>query len=108
MALRLAVVLLLALAVPLQAVAAVTAGVCMVLGHGDAHAHHDEEAHHSPDGKNNHCPPCVACCAAAAIAYFVPHTAVDQRVESVASAVIVSLPALAPHCLDRPPKSILA
>jgi hypothetical protein len=78
---RLIAVALLALAVPVQGMAAVAAGQCMAFGHhntagsqdGD-HAHdggegHEQAAHtqQSDDGKNAHCGPCTACCASATI-----------------------------------------
>ena len=74
--LRALAVLLLALTVPLQGMAAVTGGVCMALGqHHDAapdqhqaHAHDDGGAKHGDHGgKKSHCGPCTACCASASI-----------------------------------------
>lgn len=79
--------LAIALALPIQGVAAITAGLCMafgehhgaVSGHDDAvdhstHAHtHADEADsqaHGDEGSGNgsHCGPCAACCASASIA----------------------------------------
>ena len=79
---RLLVAFALALAIPLQGAAAVTAGICMAIGHHDAagapapHDHGAEDGHHADhsmpgdDGGSDsaHCAPCVACCAAASIA----------------------------------------
>jgi hypothetical protein len=120
--LRLLVALVLALAIPLQGAASVTAGICMATGHHDAGApaSHDHGAdatshdhgvdaadHHSAphdDGSEAaHCAPCVACCAAASIApaaqVFLP--------EDSPAAAIAALPYLhpgfLPEELDRPP-----
>jgi len=60
------VVIALALGVPLQGFAAVTAGLCMALEHHDAR----HVAAHDPG--HAHCAPCVACCVAAAISSFTP------------------------------------
>jgi hypothetical protein len=83
---RIIAVVLLALSVPVQGMAAVTAGQCMAFGHHqdgagqeDGHAgngteKHDHAAHsHSDDGAKqdgdtSHCGPCTACCASASIA----------------------------------------
>ena len=117
--LRLVIVLLVALTVPVQGIAAASAGVCMALGHhsGAASAHdygkgaHDHEgapSHHHDESKgddktNTHCPPCVSCCSAAAISSFAP-VFVPERAASVfvaaSSAPFYGVP---PHRLDRPP-----
>src|SRR5712664_2027575 len=79
-----------ALLVPLQGMAGVSAGLCMELGHhedeapatahapGSTHDHgtadrhdHNTAADEHTAG-NAHCPPCVACCAAAAISSYSP------------------------------------
>jgi hypothetical protein len=88
---RLMMVVLVALAVPLQGAAAVTAGQCMALsqqgdGGHDNHSHGQDGHHHSAsshshandggskavddqDGSGGaHCGPCTACCASASIA----------------------------------------
>jgi hypothetical protein len=89
---RLLAVLFLVITIPVQGLAAVTAGQCMALGHHDdrggqenhAHAHDGVDDHdhdqagdsHSGDtavngdegGKASHCGPCAACCASATIA----------------------------------------
>lgn len=123
--LRALVVLFVALTVPVQGMAAVTAGLCMALGqHGTQAAHedgasghvHDHGAvvlHQHDEGKgsdksshNSHCPPCVSCCAAAAIASFSPVFVPEQ----VASNLITALPepfhGVAPDRLDRPPLAL--
>jgi hypothetical protein len=87
---RLLAFALLALTLPVQGMAAVTAAQCMATGHHQDggspdhdHAGHgaDDQDHashsHSGDGsaqdrdeggKNSHCGPCTACCASASIA----------------------------------------
>ena len=75
---RLMMVVLVALAVPLQGAAAVTAGQCMSLsqdGHphsASSHSHADEGGSKAvDDGEGSggaHCGPCTACCASASIA----------------------------------------
>lgn len=88
---RLLIIVLVALAVPVQGALAVTAGQCMALtqetggghehhGHGQAadhsagssHSHADEADGNAADaeGASNgqHCGPCTACCASASIA----------------------------------------
>lgn len=121
---RLLVALTLALAIPLQGLASVTAGMCMATGHHDAgapashdhggdatsHDHGGDADHHSAphdDGSDAaHCAPCVACCAAASIApaaqVFLPE---DPPAAAVA-AVPYLHPAFLPEKLDRPPLAL--
>src|SRR5215467_2196712 len=115
-AIRSIVVLLLALAVPLQGVAVVTAGLCMAMGHHDS-GHgldnmpghggdgHDEDAaghskHSDADHSKPHCAPCVACCAATAIpsraSLFVP----DRPAASLIAAASASFTGISPDHLD--------
>src|SRR5262245_28902976 len=116
------VVLVLALAVPLQGTAAVTAGLCMAMGHHDTghgldnvpgHAagghHEDSPSHHEhsdADHSKPHCAPCVACCAATAIpsraTLFVP----DRPAASRIAAASVSFTGISPDQLDRPPLAL--
>lgn len=105
---RLLACLLLALAVPVQGVAAVAAGVCMAFGeHEHGEHHHDEHAaadeQHAAGG---HCAPCVSCCAAAAISPTLKVT-LPESVPADAIAVprywIAGAP---PDELDRPPLSL--
>ena len=122
-------VLALALAIPAQGMAAVTAGQCMAFGHhqdgggsqdhedakegadGHDHAAHshaaDSEAEQGDDGsKNSHCGPCTACCASASIAgragLSIPSSA------SYTKYIFSQFPPLGvqPHGLDRPPLAI--
>lgn len=81
--------LTLALAVPIQGVAGVAAGLCMAFAHHEdtslvdetlqPQAHHDHASHShadeglakasaDDDGNGAHCGPCTACCASASIA----------------------------------------
>ena len=111
---RLLVALVLALAIPLQGMASVSAGVCMAMGHHDgAPASHDygSEADHSAphdhdtDGSDSsaHCAPCVACCAAASIAPAAS-LALPEPAPAAALAGLISLhPGFLPETLDRPP-----
>jgi len=121
---RLFVVLAIALAVPVQGVAAVSAGVCMDLGHGagttpehdhgtSGHAHDSDAAAHHEDGAGNdgashnaHCPPCVSCCAAAAIASFPAVFLPEQAAASVPAALPASFSGVLPERLDRPPLAL--
>jgi len=120
---------LLALTIPLQGLAAATAGMCMALGHhggeaapamdhdhagahhagGDAHAHGggDQPSDHSSapqeSSGNAHCPPCSSCCAAAAIAPAVnvqlPHALPSEPFLAGQHSIAGFLP----DELDRPP-----
>lgn len=114
--LRLALLLAIAFAVPLQGFAAASAGVCMSLGHHqasdarDGHGHGSEaQPGHPVDGTaagDLHCPPCVSCCAAAAI---VPAAEpVFPRVLTAVPEVSVqqSFAAGVPERLDRPPLAL--
>jgi hypothetical protein len=121
-------VLILALAVPLQGLAAVTGGLCMAMGHHGqtaGHSHGIEHVQtensgdvqglhhtHSSTGHTDHssgkayCAPCVACCAATAIApsalLFVP----DELPASAPAAASASFTGVSPHQLDRPPLAL--
>lgn len=115
--LRLVVAFVLVLAIPLQGVASVTAGVCMATGHDAGtpashdHGHDtDQSAGHDGTGSDHpsdtHCAPCVACCAAASIApaaqVFLP-----QDPPPAAIAPLPFLPAgFLPEELDRPPLAL--
>jgi hypothetical protein len=114
--LRFLLLIAVALAVPLQGLAAVSAGLCMASGHHHsehAPAGHDHDLgsmdHEHPaedtSANDSHCPPCVSCCAAVAIA-----PAAEPRLPSVAPAAPVaskqySIAGFLPEQLDRPPLS---
>ena len=120
-----------ALSVPIQGMAVITAGQCMALGHHevapgqDSHAQaedgqdgHDHAAHsHSDeagsntdadeaDGKGAHCGPCTACCASASIAG--PAGLSIPSSPSNAAYVFSQFPPLGvqPDGLDRPPLAL--
>jgi hypothetical protein len=78
--------------------------------HADGHeSHHQpQDSHHGPqaqdsDSAGEHCAPCVACCAAAAISSsfqpFVPDSVKSPLVEATGT----SYSGIAPGSLDRPP-----
>jgi hypothetical protein len=123
---RILIVLTLALAVPIEGIAAATAGLCMAMGRHDGagmaashdhaaepgahqhgeHQHSDSDSRsHDSDGKA-HCPPCVACCAAAAVSssaqIFIP----ERPTASLIAAVTLSVAGIQPDQLDRPPASL--
>lgn len=107
------------IAMPVQGLAAISAGMCMALGHHETLAAAMTGSHAAPEGHaaasdpvhegaDNgadfaHCEPCVACCAAATIpvvgSVFHPNTISGDRVAFVAFAT----PDFLPELLDRPP-----
>lgn len=119
----------LALAIPLQGLAAATAGMCMALGHhggeaapamdhghagdhpagGDSHAKggNGHPADHSSAPQetsgNAHCPPCSSCCAAAAIAPAVKAGSPDASPFEAILARQTAIAGFLPDELDRPP-----
>jgi hypothetical protein len=120
-------VALLVLAIPLQGMAAVTAGQCMAVGHHqdgagqDTHAHDgadagDQAAHAHPDGsaaeqgddggKKPQCGPCTACCASASIAG--PAGLAVFAAASHAPYLFWQFPPIgvAPDGFDRPPLAL--
>ena len=115
---RLLVALVLALAIPLQGMASVTAGVCMAMGHHDAgmpashdHGHdadHSAPHDHDTDGSDSsaHCAPCVACCAAASIAPAASLTLPEAAPAAALAALIPLHSGFLPEELDRPPLAL--
>jgi hypothetical protein len=127
---RILIAATLALAVPIQGAAAATAGLCMALGHhgaGAASSHDhatDHGAHHHAHGVDSgadhrhahevsdnssdgaHCPPCVACCAAAAISPFAGVFIPERPGASVTDAPDLFLSGIQPERLDRPPLAL--
>ena len=111
---RILAVALLALAIPLQGVAAVTAGQCMALEHhdaGDAHDHAahadgDDQAVHHDDSKTSHCGPCAACCASATMSGPAALPILSSATES--EYFFSQFPPLGiqPEGLDRPPLAL--
>lgn len=122
--LRLLVALALALAIPLQGAASVTAGICMATGHHDAgspasHDHGRDVTSHDHDGDADHpsvphddgpdvahCAPCVACCAAASIAPAVQVFLLEDSPAAAVAAVPYLHPGSLPEKLDRPPLAL--
>lgn len=118
--LRLLVAFALALAIPLQGAAAVTAGICMAIGHHDAagapgpHDHGAEDGHHADDSMPHddggsdsaHCAPCVACCAAASIAPAAQVFMLQDFPAAAVAAVQYLHPGFLPEKLDRPPLAL--
>lgn len=112
-----------ALLVPLQGMAGVNAGLCMDLGghheapaaaheHGSAHDHGTADHHdHSSAGNENtagtaHCPPCLDCCAAAAISSFSEFFIPEAAASSVVAQIPPSFSGIQPETLDRPPLAL--
>jgi hypothetical protein len=128
--LRMLVAFAMALLVPLQGMAGVGAGLCAELGghesvavhehgadhHGAAHQHETGESaadHHDDEGAGNegpagnpHCPPCVACCAAAAISSFTPVFIPEAPAAFVITEISRSFTGVQPETLDRPPLAL--
>jgi hypothetical protein len=134
-AFRLLTALLLALAIPVQGMAAVVAGQCMAFGHHSdaggepaAHVHdapkdHDHATHshsegdeHQPghqvksddDGgaKSAHCGPCTACCASASIVGTAGLWILPFLVSTKYVFSPLLPPGIQPHGLDRPPLAL--
>lgn len=111
--LRLVLALALALAVPLQGFAAASAGLCMAFGHHDAAATHAHDTgagdHHSHDegqAASPHCPPCVACCASAAITPAVSAVVADGRPDAVNATAPPFFAGIKRTVVDRPPLAL--
>ena len=109
---RFLLALALVLAIPVQGFAAATADLCM-LGHHDAsmHSHEGDTGTHPQHDHGSlpasaHCAPCVACCAAAAIAHSMPLVLADERADAVVVAGPPSFADVALGTLDRPPLSV--
>lgn len=116
--------------VPLQGMAAVTAGICMALGHhGDtavaAEHQHPEHAQSEysravadiaepavgpkdggPGGPHSHCAPCVACCASLAVAPAAKFPIPGSPAGSVLPAATAFPSGVTPEKLDRPPLAL--
>ena len=121
---RMLLVILVALAVPLQGALAVTGGQCMALEqHDGVPAGHDHAAHshavdshadeagtvhdHADEGAGTgHCGPCTACCASASIAG--PQSFNIAFPASYSSYVFWQFPSIAvqPGGVERPPLAL--
>jgi hypothetical protein len=124
---RFLAVLLLALTIPVQGLAAVTGAQCMALTHHqdgagqENHAHddgangHDAAPHthssdsaatHGNEGSNNHCGPCTACCASVSIAGPVARSILSSP-SNTKYVFFQSLPpGVQPDGLFRPPLAL--
>jgi hypothetical protein len=108
---RMVAIAVLALAVPIQGMGAVSAGQCMAFdpahdhGHGDADSADSHANQDSGDGgaRPPHCGPCVACCASAYIASRAELSLLAARSE--VQYFVTQFPPLGvqPDGLDRPP-----
>lgn len=113
---RLLVVVLVALAVPVQGALAVAAGQCMALEHHDGGDGHDHASHsdseqagsEQADGgaENAHCGPCTACCASASMAGPAALTILSAA--SNAPYLFSPFPPIGvqPDGVDRPPLAL--
>src|SRR5688572_12982852 len=114
--LRILAVALLSLAIPLQGMASVAAGQCMVFGHHDdaagqdhEHAHDGGDGHdhaadaQGDDGKSSHCGPCTACCASASIAGPLAPSLLPSQSNAKYSFSQLAPPGVEPQRFDRPP-----
>jgi hypothetical protein len=109
---RFVLALVLALTIPLQALAAAGAGICGATGHHSTAeaAPHDHEAaldHEGAAGDHHaYCPPCAGCCASAAISsselLLLPQPAIAAHI----AAGPPSFTTLHPESLDRPPLAL--
>lgn len=107
------------LAVPVQGIAAVGAGICMAMGHhvaaaaGAADHDHPEPGPHGhgasheqgpaqPSGEA-HCPPCTSCCAAAVISPAVLLPMPEGPPLGAVASLHPFVPGALPAGLDRPP-----
>jgi hypothetical protein len=115
---RLLLVVLVAFAIPLQGMAAVSAGQCMAFGqHDHASGGHAADGHtqdHSHGGHDSgeasgslpHCGPCVACCASASIAGHAGLPLLPSRSEARYFFAQFAPLGVQPDGLDRPPLAL--
>ena len=116
---RILAVALLILAIPVQGLAAVSAGMCMAMGghdghhstsahdHGDASVAHDHEHAASQDQQSNaHCPPCASCCATAAIAPTTGTVLPEAPLVAAIATAQYWIAGVLPRNLDRPPLAL--
>ena len=112
-------VALLTLTIPLQGMASVVGGQCMVLGHHDGaagqdheHVHddgdgHDHTAHtQAEEGKSAHCGPCTACCASASIAGPLVLSILPSPSNTKYLFSQLAPPGVEPQRVDRPPLAL--
>jgi hypothetical protein len=73
--------------------------------------HQSQDSHHGAqaqdtDSAGEHCAPCVACCAAAAISPSFQPLVPDSGTEFLVDAAGTSFSGIAPESLDRPPLAL--
>jgi hypothetical protein len=107
-AFRILAVALIACAVPIQGLAAVTAGQCMTLGHhqdhgSDGHDHGSDSHADDGDSAASHCGPCAACCASASIAGPAALSLLCSPSSAKYGFAQQPPPGIPPDGLDRPP-----
>jgi hypothetical protein len=101
--LRLLAVALLALAIPVQGIAAVAKAQCMSSAHHQQSEHHEHHDHGKAPAQAD-CGPCAACCAAA----VAPAPALRTLLERVLTPPCCTPTALASVSLDTPERPPLA
>jgi hypothetical protein len=111
---RFLLALIVALAVPVQGFAAVSAGLCMAFEHHGEH-HHSSQGVHTGEHHDGHdhgatghasCGSCIGCCASAAIA---SSACIDCFAPAAAAPAAAARPdpnGVQPHPLDRPPLAL--
>jgi hypothetical protein len=127
---RFLVMCLLALAIPLQGMAAVTQMFCHGSGSASSviqdtvnHSHHQAADHHHDQAKssdhqvsksqvakslNHKCSTCAQCCFGTAMLPAPINLAFDQEVSTFVATSTVLLGEFSPLNLERPPRSFLA
>ena len=115
---RLLLLLLVAIAVPVQGAQAAADGICMTFGHHDAPgqlADHDHAVPGSADAESGdteadhgdaHCGPCVSCCGAASIASPVWPAPTIVPVHAMPVHYVQQFAGLLSGGLDRPPLAL--
>src|SRR5688572_8918238 len=122
-AVRLLLVSVLVAAVPVQALAAMATGLCKAAGHETSHSHnghasplhqHGGDDHHAHDGPlgddlnrggptADHCGPCAACCASAAMPSRAALSPVFHPAAAPLATTLLGLAAGQPDPHYRPP-----
>lgn len=117
---RFLLLLVIAFAVPVQGMAAVSSGICMTFGHHDAPGqaadhHHGPVAGAQADDSSGgdadhqggaHCGPCVACCGASSIASSSARVVPVLPGLAVQPPYVEGVAGILPDSLDRPPLAL--
>lgn len=115
---RFLLLLVIAFAVPVQGMAAVSSGICMAFGHHDAPGqaadhHHGDAAGAQADSDGGdaeqggaHCGPCVACCGASSIATSSARVMPVLPGLAVQPLYVEGVFGILPDSLDRPPLAL--